>query len=172
MKKLLCVMLVLLLVPSCLAEGLDFSSMTPEEALDVINAARNALAKAPVEGELLRYESPDGYTLIFTGLSDNRKHDTCYIEVIFINDTDIDLKAHSIDAYVNGWACRLTVASNVNAHRRASDRWFFSFDSVGISSIDEIEDIEIYLSVYKADGSYRTDALEIQTPLILTIGGE
>ena len=172
MKKLLCVALMLLLVPSCLAEGIDFSSMTPEEALDVINAARNALTKASVDGELLRYESPEGYTLIFTGLSYNSRHDKCYIEVIFINDMDIDLKAHSTEAYVNGWACHLTVASSVNAHRRASDRWFFSFDSVGISSIEEIEDIEIYLSVYKADGNYRTDAIEIQTPLILIIGGE
>ena len=173
MKKCISIVLAaLMMIVGALAEEVDFSGMSQSEILDVINAGRNAMAKNTVEGEILRYESEDGYTIIFTGISENSKKEKCYIEVLLINDMDINIKTYSEEIYVNGWGCHLTASTDVNAHRRASVKWFFKFADVGIASIEEIEDIEIYLRVFPEDGVYTKDAFGIDAPLILVLGGQ
>ena len=79
MKKFLTVLLALLLLcGSCLAEGLDYASMTDAQLHDIVDAARNELTKRELvaEGKTLLFEQ-DGRDRrmdpqIFFGLSDRR----------------------------------------------------------------------------------------------------
>ena len=66
MKKFLTVLLALLrLCGSCLAEGLDYASMTDAQLHDIVDAARNELTKRELvaEGKTLLFEQ-DG---VFAG---------------------------------------------------------------------------------------------------------
>ena len=167
MKKLLCVLCALILtVPFAFAEEVDFSDMSQMEILDIINAGRNALYLEEAGDGLLRYDSGHGIIIIFNGISEGR-NGRAELSVTIVNDTDTDYTVWSEDdSYVNGWRCNTTAVSEVNAHRRMNDTWRISISEANMSSINEIEDIELYITIY-VTGAIR-DRLVIPNPIILT----
>lgn len=170
MKKTVMVfaLLILLLVPfTCaLGEIPDFGGMTQAEILDTINAGRNAIILQETGDGLLRYDTEQGIIIIFTQFNDRfslSKYN--YIEVVIVNDTDIDYNIRCDNLYINGWKCDSLVPSEINAHRRMNDEWGFVLADANLSSIDEIEEMEFYLTIYPVNGKSK-NAMNIPPAVI------
>lgn len=168
MKKSISFVFVLLfVVVGAFAEDVDFSGMSQAEILDIINAGRNALVLQEMDDGLLRYDTEQGIVIIFTRFNDrfslNKYH---FVEVVIVNDTDIDYKIRCDNLYINGWKCDSLVPSDINAYRRMNDEWGFVIADANLESLDEITEIEFYLTIYPVNGRAK-DALIIPPAVII-----
>ena len=168
MKKLVCLVFAMAVMFSVAFADFDFSGMTESEILDVINTGRNALVIAEAENALLVFDTGAGVTLIFNGLNDRISAGYASINVTIINDSDTDYVFSGDEMYVNGWQCDDLIISKVNAHRRMNDTWSFRMRDANISSLDEVEDIEIYFTIYPDGSSRSRNHLIIEQPVILS----
>lgn len=167
MKKLfVAAMAVLMLVSAALAEGADFSGMSQDEILDVINAWRNALVLEEAEDCLLKYDTGHGITIIFRAFCTRPYSDDDYISVTIVNDSDTDYKIYCDSLYINGWSVYTVQASHVKAHRRMNDEWGFRLSDAGLRSTREITEMEYDLRITPEQGR-ASDKLDIPTAVII-----
>lgn len=70
-----------------------------------------------------------------------------FIEMTLINNSDLNYRIVSPIVYVNGWDVYDYASFTVEAHRRSKESIAFLLNKTDINSINEVEDIEIRLSV-------------------------
>ncbi len=161
MKKVLAAFLALLLLcGSCLAEGLDYASMTDAQLHDIVNAARNELTRRELvaEGKTLLFEQ-DGVSVYLTSgfEADSIHTDAWYFMragVIVVNDSDINVRVGIESMSVNGWEVSNSGFSSVSPGKKAKDELAFNAADTDITAVEEIETIEITFRLSNAD-TYR-----------------
>lgn len=155
MKKLPALFLVLILLFStCFAEGLDYSSMTDAQLHDIVDAARNELAKRELTtaGNTVLLDQ-DGVQVYLTGdytITGSSKY--LVLDVVVINDSDKNISVSiDSDCSINGWAVSTMGCGETPAGKKKRAELSFKLSDAGISTYEEIEDIEMTLYLYDMD---------------------
>ncbi len=169
MKKLLIVLLCALLVfTPALAE--DYSTKSVDELHAIINDVRTELLKRElVIGEKTLLFESNGVSLYLTGDYED-SWAGFQLNVIVINDSDktISVTPDNLKASVNGWDVTCMSSTQVNAGKKLKGYFTFSLDEADVSSVSEIEEIELRLYIYDQD-EWETiatlDPITIQFPI-------
>ena len=168
MKRIIAAVIAfLLLLSSAYAEMPDFSGMTEQQILDVINAGRNAIVLSETTDELVRIETEQGLTIVIKDLRYPSKGSYIYLDAMIVNDSDTDYTIRAKEVYINGWKCGAAINSDVLAHRRANEDCGLRITDTPITSQEEIEEIELYLYFYPTDGNRSRDSITID-PIVLS----
>lgn len=145
MRKLFSLVLALLMLCSCslaFAAEIDFSGMTQDELLNVIDQARLELTKflpAVVDGTVL-YE--DENVKITLNGDIYMEYGALNIPVIVENYTDFDLIIGIEDSSCNGWDVGSATVS-VSAGKKAKDEFAYygADEDAELTSAEEVQDI-------------------------------
>ena len=157
MRKFLAILFAaLLLCGSCLAEGLDYASMTDDQLHAIVDAARNELAKRELvaEGDTLLFEK-DGVSVYLTSDFEANSYGRMRAKVVIINDSDKNMGVGIDSLCVNGWELTTLGFSTVSAGKKSKDELYFDGEDAEITSVEEIETIEITFHTYDGD-TYQT----------------
>ncbi len=174
MKKIFALALALLLfiaIPcEAFAEMPDFSAMTEDELLELINHARNELTARSLKAEenTVLYDQ-DGIQIYLTGKkSFNAYEDTSYLylEAVIINDSERNIGVSVDSASINGWEVTGWGISDVSASKKKRDNFEFYTSDADVFDIGEIEELEVTLHIYDCD-SYET--FKKIDPIIITL---
>lgn len=162
MRKFLAILFAaLLLCGSCLAEGLDYASMTDDQLHAIVDAARNELAKRELtlDGKTLLFEK-DGVSVYLTSdfEADSLKTDSMHFMragVIVVNDSDKNMGVGIDSMSVNGWEVYSSGFSSISAGKKGKNELSFNAVDTDITDVSEIETVEITFYMYDGD-TYQT----------------
>lgn len=166
MKRLFALLLsLLMLCGTCLAEGMDYASMTDEQLHAVIDTARNELVKRElVAAEKTVLFEQDGVTVYMTGdytIRESSISDDVYfkINIVVINDSDRDVGINIVNPSVNGWDVSNAFLSTTTAGKKSKQELTLNVVNAEVKTIEQIEDVEIAFNLY--DGSTYKNFAEI-----------
>ena len=156
MKRIIALVLVFLtLIPSAIAETIDFSSMTPDQLQEIIAQARAALAEFEIqlkEGVVIYNEneievSIDGFRFDKSGW--------LYVDLTIVNGSEYNIHFNLSNTYINGWKVSdsettvFNIASKKNAHDHI--RFIHIDTEANITTVEQIEDFVFTPIVKNAD---------------------
>lgn len=163
MKRIfaLCLALLLFIAIPCeaFAELPDFAAMSDEELQELVNAARNELARrglAAEEGTVIYDE--DGIQIYLTGkqyVEDYGDSSTLYVEVVIINDSDKDIGIMMESSTINGWEIYGWGTDDISAGKKKKAEFEFNASDADVFAIEEVEDIEMQMNIYDSE-TYET----------------
>lgn len=162
MKRTLALLLALLMLcGTCLAEGLDYQSMTDEQLHAVINSARSELAKRELiaADKTVLFEQ-EGVTIYISGDYTVREGvigDAVYLEIklVVVNETDRNVGISIENPSVNGWDISAPYLSGVSAQKKAKDTLKLNVADAEVKTAEDLEDLTLSFRLYDAD-SYKT----------------
>ena len=159
MKKFLAIFLaILLLIPTALANGTDYSSMSVTELQQVINEARNELLKktAQSEGKLFILDENNGLQIYLTGKTEKNWSGAWQLELVVINNTSDNLSVNFDHIVINGWETYgiMTMVTDINAGNKKKDYILLHLEDTDISSISEVEEIKFVFHTFDSS-TYR-----------------
>lgn len=155
-KKVLAMAAALaLLCTPCLADGLDYASMSDEELHAVVDGARNELAsrELTMAGDTVLLDQ-DGVKVYLTGeksISPFGSYTFLRLETIVVNDSDVNASVSIESASVNGWEISGTGITKTSAGKKQKGDLSFDIAPSGAQSLEEIEDLEITLRLSDSD---------------------
>lgn len=153
------VLAMLLLCSSAFATGEDYSSMSVPELQEVINAARNTLLTktAQADGKLFIMEEDNGLQIYLTGKGEENWLGTYELEIVVINNGNNAVSIAFDNIVVNGWETNTFGESvqDVGAGKKKKDAFPIIFEDTDISSISEVEEVEISFHTFDPS-SYKT----------------
>ncbi len=157
MRRFLALMLAAtLLCGAGVAEGASYADMSDEELHGIIDAARNELARREraLTKDMALFEA-EGFTLYLTGKNalDDQVLDSQYLHIgaLAVNDGEKDIGVAVNSAVVNGWEVYCSGLSVTSEGKKREEDLLFDVASTGIQSLDEVEDIQLSLSLYDAE---------------------
>lgn len=164
MKKILTVVLALLLLcSSCLAESLDYASMTDAQLHDIVDAARNELTKRElVAAEKTVLFEQDGVTVYMTGdytMQESSISDAVWltINIIVVNDSGRDVGISIVNPSVNGWNVSSLSLSPTSKGKKSKQELTLDVKDAEVKSLEEIEGLEIAFRMFDCE-TYKTFA--------------
>ena len=164
MKKFLTVLLALLLLcGSCLAEGLNYASMTDAQLHDIVDAARNELTKRElVAAEKTVLFAQDGVTVYMTGdytIRESSISDDIWlkINIVVVNDSGRDVGIDTVNPSVNGWDVSASILSTTTKGKKSKQELTLNVKDAEVKSLDEIEELEIAFRMFDGE-TYKTFA--------------
>lgn len=150
---------ILLLCSSALAEGLDYSSLTTTELQDIITATSNELLKrtALSDGKLFIIDEADDLQIYLTGKGEKNWMGGYDLEIVVINNSSTDVTISFDNIVVNGWETDpfITQVQDIGAGKRKKGSLPITLDDAEISSISEVEEVEISFHTFDPS-SYKT----------------
>ncbi len=158
MKKVFAILLAaMLLCGTCVAEGLDYASMTDEQLHAVVDAARNELATRELVagGKVLLFDQ-EGVQVYLTGdfTADAFATDTMRFmraPVIVINNSEKNINVSIDSMSVNGWEVNSAGFSKISAGKKQKDELYFNAVETDVEAVEGIETIEITFKLSDAD---------------------
>ena len=162
MKRLICALLaaLMLLCGMAVAEEIDFASMDDSALHAMIDGARNELTKR----ELIAAENTvlfeqDGVTVYLTGDHEVWGSDSYYLDmgVVLVNDSEKTVFLTVNTAYINGWEVYGGGITDTDAGKKQKANLDFGISDAGITTYEEIEEIEINFWLCDAE-TYETIA--------------
>ena len=157
MKKIITLILAAILLISCTAmaeTAIDFTTLTDEQLHELVDGARNELTKRELNmsADLVLIEQ-DGVTVYLTGEYELWGSDNVYIdfEVVVVNDSDKTVSILVDSASINGWDVYGSGVSDTSAGKKQKGTLEFLLTDADISTYEEIEDIELTLTIYDSD---------------------
>ena len=152
-----------LLCTPCLADDLDYASMSDEELHAVVDGARNELAsrELTMAGDTVLFDQ-DGFKVYLTGNNEISEYSPFLrLEAIAINDTDKTVDFRISEASVNGWDVYCG-GIEVNAGKKKKDGLGIDLSSTDVKTMEDIEEIELKMYLYDSDAYERlTDEITI-----------
>lgn len=162
MKRTLALLFALLMLcGTCLAEGLDYPSMTDEQLHAVIDAARNELSKREqIAAEKTVLFEQDGVTIYMSGdytVRESMVGDAVYLEIelVVVNETDRNVGISIENPSVNGWDVSVPFLSGVSAQKKAKDTLKLNVADAEVKTAEDMEDLTLSFRLYDKD-SYKT----------------
>jgi len=174
MKRLISVILTLLMFVSCfaIAEGTDFSAMDDATLHAMINGARNELTKREmVAAENIVLFEQDGVSVYLTGKHEVWGSDSYYLdlEAVLVNDSAASVYLYIDTAYVNGWEVYAGGITDTAAGKKQKANIDFSISEAGITTYEEIEEIEVNIWLCDSE-SY--EAIAVLEPITVHFNAE
>lgn len=131
--------------------------MTDEQLHAIIDSARNELAKREIvlDGKTLLFEK-EGVSVYLTSdfKSDALVTDSMHYmraQVIVVNDSDRNVSVAIDSMAVNGWDVNSSGFSKIAAGKKQKDDLAFNAVDTDVTSVEEIETIEITFRLSDAD---------------------
>lgn len=154
MKKLLAILLLLLfLIPetSAFAINTDWSSMSDQDILNIIDSARAELVLRKASGNFMIIDQ-DGVQMYQTGnyriTEYSPENIVMDIEVVIINNRDSEIFLMDNGTCVNGWAVGMASLANVPAGRKVKDVISFNMYKANITKMEEIHEVEYSFEIH------------------------
>lgn len=175
MKKFVVIILVVIMALAstvAFADTQDYASMDDAALHEMINGARNELAKREMKvAEKSVLFEEEGITLYLTGNYDVWGSDNWYLdlEAVVINDSDATVFVSVDSAYVNGWEVYGSGITDTEGGKKQKGMLEFCISEADISTYEEVEDIEIVFSLFDSD-TYETIA-ELE-PITIHVNAE
>lgn len=169
MKRFFCLLIAALLMfgSSAVASSVDFTTMTTEEILALIDTARIELTQRDIQSqEKAVIFDQDGVTVALSGKNNvEQSYDGSYkltMGFVVTNASDQNIIFEIDDMYVNGWLTTPFEMTTVSAGKKAKDQIekYHIDEDCDITSLEEIETIEFHMSLFNAD-SYANIAQDI-----------
>ena len=159
MKKILALMMVFACVfcwSFACAEGLDFAAMSDEQLKEIIDGARNELAKRElILAEKTVLFEQDGVSAYLTGEYEIQEYDDVYLslEVVVINDSNKTVWISTDPVSVNGWNVFAYGISETSAGKKQKANLEFCISDAEITTFEEVEEIEFVFELVDEDTS-------------------
>ena len=138
MKRIAVLLAILLLLTSCSSE--DSSTTNPQEATNPTEEETEEESS-----EIVLHEGED-YTAIYQGVWESEYVSGCfYLDIYFTNNTDNAVTFYIDDCYVNDEAVPLVGSGmpvEIAAGKKGKGSYIIFYQSLSISSVEEIEKIE------------------------------
>ena len=158
MKNLFSLLLIfcLLVSASAMAESLDYAGMTDEQLHEIINLARNELAKRELvlSGEtlILDAENVQVYTTGVVTYDGYRVK----LEVIVVNGSSMETRIDTEKASVNGWTISNAPGLRATGAGKKQKGYFdFYITPDLLPDVSALEDIEFVLELSDAENGYK-----------------
>ena len=152
MKKLLCILVTVLLIPAAVLAGPDVSSMTDQELRDLIGQcsaelmARNNDDDAGVlifdESGVRVYQIGKAYISSIAGY--------LMVRVAIYNDTEYDLRIGINKAHCNGWDIQGDCGS-VSAHSKSKNDLLLTVVDADVSDLSQIDSLSFAWTAFRTD---------------------
>lgn len=175
MKKIfafvLAVMMFIAIPCEAFADLPDFAAMSDEELQELVNAARNELARRVLSAEenTVLYDQ-DGVQIYLTGKQRVESYGdsaTLYVEVIIINDTDKNIGIMMDSSSINGWDVYGWGDSGISAGKKKKAEFEFNAHEADVFALEEVEDLEMKMNIYDED-TY--DTIKALDPVTISFG--
>ena len=157
MRKLVLFLSIILLISSVAIAEVDFTTMSPQELVDIISKAGSALEMFnPVEDENVLYDK-DGLVITIGSIDYMPNYDEIQLNLVVINDTNDEALIYFPDVLVNGWAVDHHYHNSVRAHSKSRDVTLSIEDICRLADLetfDEIESIEAF-GLVQINGKYK-----------------
>lgn len=150
MKRVLAVIFVLVMLTSGIALAEDYSSMSNEELLAILNSVRTELLtrelslspdEVLMENDVVKMYIEKGKEIEFSSSGFLK------IPVVLVNNSEDEISFQVDSVMVNGWECS-GIIGNVSTAGKKRATLDINCKGAEISSIDEIEDIQIVLLAF------------------------
>jgi hypothetical protein len=150
MKRVLAVFFVLVMLTSGIALAEDYSSMSNDELLAILNSVRTELLtrelslspdEVLMENAVVKMYIEKGKEIEFS------RSGVLKIPVILVSNSENEISFQIDSVMVNGWECS-GIIGNVSTAGKKRDTLDINCKGAEISSIDEIEDIQIVLLAF------------------------
>lgn len=150
MKRVLSILFVLTMLIACVGFAEDYSSMSNDELLAILNSVRTELLtrelslspdEVLMENNVVKMYIEKGKEIEFSGSG------TLKIPVILVSNSENEISFQVDSVMVNGWECSGIIA-NISAAGKKRCNLNINCKGAEISSIDEIEDIQIILLAF------------------------
>lgn len=176
MKRFVSVFLIALMILSIasttvFAEGIDVTSMTDEELHAIVDSARNELAKRELTAaaDTVLFDA-EGVKMYLTGNSHvSSNGEFAYFEVVVVNDTETEVAVTIDSASINGWDVASNGVYGTSAGKKQKGEMFFHISDAEISTIEEIDDLELTFRLFDSDNS--KFITETSDPVIVNVNG-
>lgn len=152
MKKLLCILVAVLLIPAAVLAGPDVSSMTDQELRDLISQcsaelmARNNDDAAGVlifdESGVRVYQIGEAYINRITG--------RLMVRAAIYNDTEYNLYVGIDKAHCNGWDIQ-GGCGNVSAHSKSKNDLYLTVVDADVSDLSQIDSLSFAWTAFSMD---------------------
>lgn len=163
MKKLISILAALVLLGGiAVSESIDYASLTDDQLHEIINLARNELAKRELiaQEKTVLFEQ-DGVQLYLTGkYRVSSKADYMYLEAVVVNDSDLSVGV-ALDSYkasVNGWDVWGDGISGTKPGKKQKGEITIKIADAEISTYEELEEIEFVFKLFNGE-TYKTISL-------------
>lgn len=163
MKRIfaLCLALLMFIAIPCeaFADLPDFAAMSDEELQELVNAARNELARRVMAAEenTVLYDQ-GGIQIYLTGkqyVEDYGDSSSLYLEVVIINDSDKNIGIMMASSSINGWEIYGWGTDGISAGKKKKAEFEFNASDADVFAIEEVEDLEMQMNIYDGD-TYET----------------
>ena len=154
MKNMLSLILVLVLVLCAVGSAAEttYAAMSTEQLHTAASAIRNELLKRDlVAAENVVLVDQDGVQVYMTGNNEIDWIGAFAIEVVVVNNSTKKISILSEIASINGWTVYMSGVTETGPGKKQKGTLSFDLDAAGISSIEEIEEVEIELIIYDSD---------------------
>ena len=150
------ILLTALLPSAAFADVPDLSGRTDSEVYEILNSIRNEI----VSRDLIRHEDivlidQNDVQVYLTGNYEIEEYYSGEIaielEAVVINNSDKKIGVRPDAASINGWEVDYSGISDISAGKKKKDDIELRISDAGISSFEEIEDIELTMLVYDGD---------------------
>jgi len=169
MKKLLCVLFVLiLLLPVVGMAEIDWNGMPVEEIQAEINKARAEILtreiKTDKKGTVIL--DADGVVVSITKAEIKKSYDnTCYLQLSFtvVNNSNENIGFRTDKVYLNGWEISGSISASLDAgmKSRKEDNFYHVDADADVSSYEDLEELKLVMLTYDAN-TYRTKTNNIE----------
>lgn len=150
MKKLITLLLAFILLFSCsIAEEMDYSSMTNDELISAVQAAKHELMQRGLteEGHLVLLDR-DNIKVFWTGKT---KMDESFLRLEIIVENKNDQMVHVYPcpwkSFINGWNINGTGFDSIFPNSRRKNDFLFHIGSSGFETMEDIDQLEFTLIV-------------------------
>lgn len=139
---------------AALAEGNDYSALTTTELQDIIAVVRNELLErsALSEGKVFLTDEAADVQIYLTGKGDYDWNGYA-LEMVVINNGDRSISIEFNNIVVNGWETitfRGAYVKDIGAGHRKKAAIPLALDKTDVSSISEVEEVELVFRIYDA----------------------
>lgn len=138
------------------AEVPDFSEMSTEEILEILNAIRNELkGRELVQHENIMLLDQNDVQVYLTGNYEVENYGSSGVylelEAIVINNTDTNIGVSAENVSINGWVVDFTGIGDIAAGKKKKGDIELRISDADISTFEEVEDLELSMLVYSQD---------------------
>ena len=153
MKKLLALLLAaaIMLSSSALAADIDWAGISDDELLRILTEARLEMVRRAMIGaeDPVMFDT-NGILATFTGVEKDWSYEI-HFDLVNSSSRKISLSVESV--YINGWNATALAAYIVDPGKQArlSISLFDAGNECKLTSVDDIETIEVHFNIYSVD---------------------
>lgn len=145
MKRIAAILLTLMMIMTSIALADDYSSMSNDDLLAIINSARTELLKRELALTPDQIFIENDKVSMYLDKKDIEftSSGTLKIPVILVNNTENEISFQIDSLMVNGWECSGSIGNIQTSGKKRATIDLYCGKGAEVTSIEEIEDIKV-----------------------------